>query len=66
VSGRRGSTIQAPVIDGVFCKRTTGARTRDPQLGKRLEGSHAIYVSQPEAVAELIEKAASEVESAAD
>ena len=29
------------------------------------EGSHAIYVSQPEAVAELIEKAASEVRSAA-
>jgi pimeloyl-ACP methyl ester carboxylesterase len=28
-------------------------------------GSHAIYVSQPEAVAELIEKAASEVTSAA-
>jgi pimeloyl-ACP methyl ester carboxylesterase len=28
-------------------------------------GSHAIYVSQPEAVAELIEKAASEVSSAA-
>ena len=27
-------------------------------------GSHAIYVSQPEAVAELIEKAASEVKSA--
>jgi hypothetical protein len=28
-------------------------------------GSHAIYVSQPEAVAELIENAASEVSSAA-
>jgi hypothetical protein len=27
-------------------------------------GSHAIYVSQPEAVAELIEKAACEVKSA--
>jgi pimeloyl-ACP methyl ester carboxylesterase len=30
-----------------------------------VEGSHAIYVSKPEAVAELIEKAASEVSSAA-
>ena len=28
-------------------------------------GSHAIYVSQPEAVAEVIEKAASEVRSLA-
>ena len=32
---------------------------------EEVAGSHAVYVSQPEAVAELIEKAASEVTSAA-
>jgi len=53
----------------------TPASTRDPaqrQMSERagatvveVEGSHAVYVSKPELVAELIERAASEVGSAA-
>jgi hypothetical protein len=42
-------------------------RSMSERAGATVEeaaGSHAIYVSQPAAVAELIEKAASEVSSA--
>jgi hypothetical protein len=43
-------------------------RSMSERAGSTVEevaGSHSIYVSQPAAVAELIEKAASEVSSAA-